>query len=58
MTLYNQNIAYGEYNRKMKENYAKYLQKVSAIDLQQSMRPAAPKTSFSCYTIGNQTNCN
>lgn len=60
--LHDQSISYGEYNRRVQQAYTKYAQQVSNIELQQSrieqMRPPSPKTSFSCYTIGNQTHCN
>lgn len=60
--LYGQSLSYGEYNKKAKDIYVTYTQQLSGIQLQQSLahqlRPPAPKTSFSCYTIGNQTYCN
>lgn len=60
--LYSQSLSYGEYNKKAKDIYIIYTQQLSDIQLQQSLvgqlKPPAPKTSFSCYTIGNQTHCN
>lgn len=63
--LYGQNIGYGEYNKKTKDLYVKRLQEEADTQQQQSLiqqmrppAPPAPKTSFSCYTIGNQTHCN
>lgn len=60
--LYSQNISYGEYNKKSKDAYVNFSHQFSDMRLRQSlvprMTPPPAKTSFSCYTIGNQTTCN
>lgn len=60
--LYGQSLSYGEYNKTAKDIYVTYTQQLSDIQLQQSLvgqlKPPVPTTSFSCYTMGNQTYCN
>lgn len=48
--LYSQNISYGEYNRKTKDLYVKYVEEEAGMEQQQSriqqMKPPTPNTSY------------
>ena len=48
--LYSQNLTYGQYNKRGKEEYVKFVQQLSAMKLErsriQAMWPPTPKTSF------------
>ena len=59
--LYSQNLSYGEYNRKSKEEYVKFTQQWSALELElariQATRQPVPKSSFRCHTAGSTTYC-